>query len=1417
MTPIPSTTPIVKDIEFISGNTMGLNNILSISEAGKVGFYDKSTGIFSLLSNLNKSINAAPAIGNFVLISDSEGTLHCWLGPTPDYSPTRTFEGTYSPTPTITATMTSTELVSYTPTPTGTNGPTTIRINCGGSGYTDTDGNLWQEDVQYSAGAWGYTGYSNQASTETGIGGTNNPAIYQDFRWGNSFGYKFDIPNGIYKITFKFAETQFNEKGRRNFKITVNNAIMLQDFDICSIIAEYQAVDWLYEIEVSAGQLEINFNGVTRTDNAILSGIKIEKIYVFSTQTPTSTSTISPTFTITQTCTPTSTITITFTVSPTPTITNTEPVLNIAWPQQGCDSANTGYSPLAGSSNALGERYRLIAPYPPESLVADNSKNIYFTTDNAQGTNNLYKIADDGSFQYIVDEDVGVSGGLALGLFNHLYYPEFNIDGTEPFAGLHAMDIADGTVNWSQHIPIYDWNYSRQFITSGLRIDKKGQIYFSISGGGVEKIVDNNTSALNAWDGTSAAYSIGGGGCYGSSAPTVIDSNGYIYTLVSVSENCPQSTTGIKIVKYSPSAEFIKELILDAQDIVISGLLLDEDRGLIYVKKRDISNANEDIYLVIDSDLNGVLDTIRTGILNNSGPMGVLYKQTGELFFVGNIDKAKLDTVSTSWYAGHESNNRHGLFSYKYDSATTNKVTLRYFTGYYGSGTTADNIADINTNIVVDSYGKIYFGTDKEFYIIQKGNMVPVSRNFETGTKGNLVIGADNRVYYSVNNTIVCLAPGGAIQPPSGGVPPKPIVITKTIKIWFIKITIKITVPCVGCRTNYYLSGSPYTKLNDEPVEGDTFEFDSTNLIPGKEYSIIYTTVDALDQESEPSDPITFIFGTPTATETQIDTITETITPTFTETIKDTDTCTPTITETETNTITLTATLTKTPTITETITETSTPTYAIELLFKSGDINSGTNSPHPMFRLKNMDARQIDLSNIEIRYWYRFEGLNQSEVPIIDYAGKLPAGLNIQDSVTSKIINGNFEDGQNRYLNVTFSAGAGTLDTGNYVDINTRFNKTDWSAYDQSNDWSYIDLGNYLDWQKVTVYYSGILIWGIEPQPYTPAPTFTVADTITESPEFTQTIFLTATPTETLTEMEATTLSLTRTYTLTPIMSLTATTTPVQSQLSANVTLKFSVTDTNDSTNYPHPQFRIYNNDSSPLELSRVEIRYWYKFEGTSQTEQAAIDYAGRFPSGTNIEAITHSAIITGSFGTQDRYLRITFDAGAGSLLQNEYTEIQARFNKSDWSFYTQSNDYSYTNYTSFTDWYDAGVYVDGILVWGTSPGAGISSVSKINTDPQAIEPLSDKSVYNYPNPFSGETTIRFSVDSISDVRIAIYDTNDRPVWSKAIGAAAIHKGVNIIKWDTSNDDGMKAANGVYLLVIKAGNKKVIKKIVVVR
>jgi hypothetical protein len=935
------------------------------------------------------------------------------------------------------------------------------------------------------------------------------------------------------------------------------------------------------------------------------------------------------------------------------------------------------------------------------------------------------------------------------------------------------------------------------------------------------------------------------------------------------------------------------------------------------------------------------------------------------------------------------------------------------------------------------------------------------------------------------------LAPGGSIQPPSAGVPSVPSILSGGI---FGNI-LRIFFNSFGLH-NIYLSGSPFTKINDEPISSDEYDIDISMLDPGKEYSIVVTSVDEFDQESAPSDSYTFIFGTPTVTITQTatNTFTPTIsltetesatgtstntptstetgtdfisyTPTVTETITETstyETATLTITQTGTDTDTMTFTTTPTSTATSTVTATSTATMGITLLFKSGDTNINSNSPHPMFRLINNDTRALDLSKIEIRYWYIYEGTGQQETIILDYAGIMPSGTNIQNFTHLQIISNLTPDNSARYLKATFDQGAGSLLTSNYADINTRFNKTDWSAYDQSNDWSYTSSADYIPWNNVVVYYNGTRIWGNEPAMPSPTNTITVTsspvetatvtctpfidnfepddtytnaasinngdtqihsinpagdidwikfdvnqlsevviqtsgdtsvyndtviylydsngvindqmitmdddggdeffskiDTIlnpgsyyvkitayddtevinsynvslninpvpTGTPSITATLTNTITPTEmdsmtntltqtftltntptqtskpadtttqtitqtvtgtstvtatytitytmtstatssvtpsiTLTETPTTTTTstvtltatptitrtITRTYTptWTPTATFTITTTymatpsltcsatgsntaspvvsptntltitPTQGQLPANVTLMYKAADTNNSTNSPHPQFRLYNNDSNALALSRVEIRYWYKFEGTSQSEQTSLDYAGRLPSGTNIQSTTHLAIITGSFGDQDRYLSVTFDSGAGNLAQNNYAEIQTRFNKLDWSSYTQSNDWSYTNYTSFTNWNNVTVYVDGTLVWGTSPGSGVLSISKKETPQiQKAEPLSEQSVYNYPNPFSGDTTIRFSVDSISDVQIAIYDINDKPVWFKRLEASEIHEGVNYLKWDSTNNEGTRVSNGVYLLEITAGDKSASKTIVVIR
>ncbi len=116
------------------------------------------------------------------------------------------------------------------------------------------------------------------------------------------------------------------------------------------------------------------------------------------------------------------------------------------------------------------------------------------------------------------------------------------------------------------------------------------------------------------------------------------------------------------------------------------------------------------------------------------------------------------------------------------------------------------------------------------------------------------------------------------------------------------------------------------------------------------------------------------------------------------------------------------------------------------------------------------------------------------------------------------------------------------------------------------------------------------------------------------------------------------------------------------------------------------------------------------------------------------------------------------------------------------------------------------------------APGVGLLSISKIQpTRKITIEPLSEKSVYNYPNPFSGETVIRYSLDNVSDVQISIYDSNNKPVWSRSLESAEVTMGVNTITWNAKNGKGKRVSNGIYMLEIKSGNKVVIKKIAVIK
>ncbi|ADO73774.1 cellulose binding domain-containing protein [Stigmatella aurantiaca] len=69
-------------------------------------------------------------------------------------------------------------------------------------------------------------------------------------------------------------------------------------------------------------------------------------------------------------------------------------------------------------------------------------------------------------------------------------------------------------------------------------------------------------------------------------------------------------------------------------------------------------------------------------------------------------------------------------------------------------------------------------------------------------------------------------------------------------------------------------------------------------------------------------------------------------------------------------------------------------------------------------------------------------------------------------------------------------------------------------------------------------------------------------------------------------------------------------------------------------------------------------------------------------------------------------YVELGFTSGAGSIAAgHDSGEVHLRFNKSNWSNFDETNDYSFdATKTAFTSWDRMTVFRGGVLVWGTEP-----------------------------------------------------------------------------------------------------------------
>lgn len=145
-----------------------------------------------------------------------------------------------------------------------------IRVRCGGSSYTDSQGQIWQADNGFNGGATG--------STTHAITGTPDPKLFQDERYANTSTpilYKFPVANGAYHVNLLFAEiySPLDVVGARVFNVKMQGNVVFSKLDIFASAGADAALVKGADVLVQNGVLSIELDSVVQ--NAKVDAIEI--------------------------------------------------------------------------------------------------------------------------------------------------------------------------------------------------------------------------------------------------------------------------------------------------------------------------------------------------------------------------------------------------------------------------------------------------------------------------------------------------------------------------------------------------------------------------------------------------------------------------------------------------------------------------------------------------------------------------------------------------------------------------------------------------------------------------------------------------------------------------------------------------------------------------------------------------------------------------------------------------------------------------------------------------------------------------------------------------------------------------------------------------------------------------------------
>jgi hypothetical protein len=146
------------------------------------------------------------------------------------------------------------------------------RLNCGGSNYTDPNGNLWTADT-------GYFNTGKAFSVTAAIALTDMDPLYQVQRFDDptapEMSYALPLSAGTYKVRLHFAETYSGAAsvGARYFDVKCEGKLVLDDLDVFKAVGMNAALVKEFTTAVTDGTLNLDF--IHQKQNPMIDGIEV--------------------------------------------------------------------------------------------------------------------------------------------------------------------------------------------------------------------------------------------------------------------------------------------------------------------------------------------------------------------------------------------------------------------------------------------------------------------------------------------------------------------------------------------------------------------------------------------------------------------------------------------------------------------------------------------------------------------------------------------------------------------------------------------------------------------------------------------------------------------------------------------------------------------------------------------------------------------------------------------------------------------------------------------------------------------------------------------------------------------------------------------------------------------------------------